>query len=762
MCAAGNDYSSSYHGNSSEDLPLASNPDNATLSSPSSYRAATAVASVNNSESTDPYFVIGKEKIRYLDSAETSKEMFTSLPAGMYDYVDCGSGGTEDFKGLDLKGKIALIERGGEENGEILTFKQKEANAANAGAVAAIVYDNVEGDLVSMATDHAIPMIFISRENGTKMKQSSTKKLETDPSYVGKFKDAYSGRMSDFSSWGVTPDLKLKPEITAPGGSIYSTLPENKYGNMSGTSMASPHMAGAAAVMEQYVNTEQDGANLTLSERTNLANALMLSTASQVKDEDGNVVSPRKQGAGLVQLQHAVKAGAYLTSASGGKPILSMGESRDGKFDLSFLLNRLNRSNNSKYEISVNAMTERIVEKNGKKYLAQKDRALSEDEISIQAPDHVSAASSPQKLSVTMALTEKGKSRLRADFPNGIFIEGYITLTPVDGTETSALSLPFMGFFGDWSGSTMFDRTLYDEEDAALTPMYLGQFSNYDGGGHILGHNNYGNAGIYDKNKIAVQGGSTNTNVTAVSTLFRNASRLEYSARNSEGESVYTESMFNVHKTYYSSAEGFYQPFATNGWRLKDEWNEPLEDGQYTYTVKGYLTTSAGKTADTAADSVSFPVTIDSKKPEIVKSEIKGKKWYVTVKDNHYVQAVGITTGSTPLTGWVNPDEKKAGAETTVTFDLSDPALKGLSTAKIALVDYADNQVVSGTYHISSGTSGDDPDPEDPKDDLLKRATQYYRSTSHDTDWNQAATFDQNQDNVIDIEDLILIKSKQN
>ena len=83
--------------------------------------------------------------------------------------------------------------------------------------------------------------------------------------------------MSDFSLL-VTSDLKLKPEITAPGGDIYSTLPNGLYGNMSGTSMASPHMAGAAAVMQQYISENRDGINMTAEQRTSLFNALMMST----------------------------------------------------------------------------------------------------------------------------------------------------------------------------------------------------------------------------------------------------------------------------------------------------------------------------------------------------------------------------------------------------------------------------------------------------------------------------------------------------
>lgn len=64
-------------------------------------------------------------------------------------------------------------------------------------------------------------------------------------------------KMSDFSSPGVTPDLKLKPEITAPGENIYSSLPfHNSYGSMSGTSMAAPHIAGTFALVKQYITKE--------------------------------------------------------------------------------------------------------------------------------------------------------------------------------------------------------------------------------------------------------------------------------------------------------------------------------------------------------------------------------------------------------------------------------------------------------------------------------------------------------------------------
>ncbi len=742
ICAAGNDYSSTYHGNSKDDLPLVSNPDNSVIASPSSYASATAVASINNGQATDRYFLLGTAKIRYSDSSENNTTKFSTL-SGNYEFVDCGVGASSDFKDKNLPGKIALIERGGKENGEVLTFRQKEHNAKSAGATAAIVYDNVEGDLVSMGTDHGIPIVFISKADGTKMKNATEKKIKTDADYIGKFEDITGGQMSDFSSWGGTPDLKLKPEITAPGGNIYSSLNSNRYGSLSGTSMASPHIAGSSAIMEQYINSEPGGTSMTQPERRKMINNLLLSTATAVKDPDGNMISPRKQGAGLANLKAAVQTGAYLTDKNGNKPIISLGDSQSGSFDFSFLLKRLKESHDCDYKIEVSAFTEKVRKIDGVAHIAQQPRKLAEDEITATAPSNVRLDKASVEISTKLALTAKGKSTLQKDFPNGIFIEGFVTLTPMSASQTVPLSIPFMGFYGDWQKSPLFDSTKYENKKAAIDPMYLGQFDSYTGAGKILGHNIYGKAQIYDADKIAVQGKVVNgggyKHVTAVTTLLRNAHRVEFSVQNSSSETVYKEYISNVRKSNHSN-EGYYHPMAPVGWSQEDQWNDPLEDGRYTYTVKGLLNKSSAQNQNT----VKFPVTIDSKKPEIVKSEFTGSKWRITVKDNHYVQAVGITTGNAaPFTGWQNLDEKKPGTESTVTFDLKDPAFKDIRRAKIAIADYADNQTVSKEYTI----------PESAAQDI---GTGHYRAESNDKNWTEASKYDKNKDGVIDVEDYVL------
>lgn len=715
MCAAGNEYSSSYKSASGTDLPLASNPDNGAVASPSTYDAALSVASMNNVKATAPYLLVGDRKIRYSDPAETVSKQIASLN-GTYEYVACGVGATTDFTGKALSGKVALIQRAGEENGEILTFAQKEANAKAAGAKAVIIYDNVEGDLVNMSTDGNIPAVFISKADGEAMLAASDKHVSFSKSYLSQFQDAYSGKMSDFSSWGVTPDLKLKPEITAPGGDIYSTLPGGLYGSMSGTSMASPHMAGAAVVMAQYITEELGGTGMTQQEITALSNKLLMSTAVPVKNEQGLPYSPRKQGAGLVQLGRATKAKAYLSSAEGGLPKAELGDSTDGSFSFSFQANNLS-SSEIKYEVGVTVLTEDTVTENGKTYLAQSPRQLGADEVTVTAPSTVTLrASGTATVNVSLALTEKGKAALDADFPNGIYLEGFVTLTPVNDGDTISLGLPFLGFYGDWSAAPIFDASVYDtDKSPAVYRTMLGLFG-ADGSGYYLGHNLYATDNDrFDKNYIAMSNKTSNYHVTAAMAMLRNADKLTFSVTNESNAKVYEETLTNQSKTYYSSSQqSYHTPMANTGFtgytKSKFSAAKALPEGKYTYTVTATLN---GKT-----ETESFPLTIDNQAPEVVKSEVviqNGKRlWKVTVTDNHYVQAVCATLGSKPLTGWYAPNEIVEGAESVVTFDLSDPALSGLTQAKIGLVDYADNQTVSDYYSLTGGTVVD-PEPTEPE-----------------------------------------------
>jgi hypothetical protein len=189
-------------------------------------------------------------------------------------------------------------------------------------------------------------------------------------------------------------------------------------------------------------------------------------------------------------------------------------------------------------------------------------------------------------------------------------------------------------------------------------------------------------------------GSETGKNVTAAVSLLRNADKLTFSVDDSDGNTVYSESSTNVSKSYHSS-EGYYTPMAAKGWAPFDVWNTPLDDGNYVYKI----TATLGQHEETKA----FPIVIDSVPPEVISSRIEGAKWIVTVHDNHFIQGVCATaTGNEPITKWIEPDAVSSDATSEITFDLSTSGFKGLTQAKIALIDYAGNTYISDYYSLSA------------------------------------------------------------
>ena len=166
----------------------------------------------------------------------------------------------------------------------------------------------------------------------------------TIPSEAGFFDD-YSDRqnftMSDFSSWGITGSLELKPEITAPGGNIYSVIGGTQasgsgYGKMSGTSMAAPQVAGMAALLSQYIddveNYNVEGKTLWHGSKRDIIQSLLMSTAIPGKNEfTGNYYSVLQQGAGLANVGKAIDAETYIMIVGDDDEIINTDSAEDGK-----------------------------------------------------------------------------------------------------------------------------------------------------------------------------------------------------------------------------------------------------------------------------------------------------------------------------------------------------------------------------------------------------------------------------------------------
>jgi subtilisin family serine protease len=202
---------------------------------------------------------IGEDSYNLQLMAKHFDDNIAELTNTSLEVVDAGLGYAEDFDGKDFSGKLALIERGS------LSFNEKIANAKNAGASAVIIWNNVDGEISSYLGEGIdyIPAFTLTKEEGQRLKDLLAEEKQFTFKEISEIKTE-GDKLADFSSRG--PALKtydIKPEITAPGVSILSTVPgyindkENPsnyqyaYERLSGTSMATPYAAGVAAMILQ-------------------------------------------------------------------------------------------------------------------------------------------------------------------------------------------------------------------------------------------------------------------------------------------------------------------------------------------------------------------------------------------------------------------------------------------------------------------------------------------------------------------------------
>ena len=232
--------------------PSASNPDYGTVGRPSVSEDAISVANISNS-------VLNRE-VATIEQLKDNKDFnngkmpifsYTKqFEKKAYDYVYVGVGKAENYANKDLIGKIALIQRG--EN----SFEDKVKIAKQQGAVGAVIYFN-EGDTIYNLTlngqDKDFPVVTTYYKFGNEL---SGHEGEYKISFNGLWEKQENPRKGEFdesTSWGMSVDGYLKPDITAPGGDILSSYNDGRYGLDSGTSMASPHVAGAVTLVKQVL-----------------------------------------------------------------------------------------------------------------------------------------------------------------------------------------------------------------------------------------------------------------------------------------------------------------------------------------------------------------------------------------------------------------------------------------------------------------------------------------------------------------------------
>lgn len=245
-------------------------------------------------------------------------------------------------------------------------------------------------------------------------------------------------QLSAFSSVGVTPDLELKPSITGVGGNVLSAEAgtETDYAWSSGTSLAASNVSGALACLLQYV--QETRPELDRAARAELAEALLLSTARVLTDAEGRYVSPRKQGAGLIDLQAAAEARAVIR-----EPVLSLKNSETGTYALHIEIRSLCAEDLS-YNLDLTALCDLCeqLQDSDTRYNTLRSRNVSRDvflegNTSVEVP-----AGETVSVDLTLQVSEELLEELRSDFPNGGWLDGFVALSEPEAACTGGDSCP--------------------------------------------------------------------------------------------------------------------------------------------------------------------------------------------------------------------------------------------------------------------------------------------------------------------------------
>jgi hypothetical protein len=229
--------------------------------------------------------------------------------------------------------------------------------------------------------------------------------------------------ISSFSSYGLAPDLSLKPDIGAPGGNINSTYPLEKGGhaNISGTSMASPHVAGAVALMMQAHPDK----------KASLYRDIFQNSADP-KNWAGNpglgfLDNVHRQGAGMIDIDDAI-----LTTTSISPAKLSLGEGEAGPSVQTLKVKNV-ASTPVTYDLSfVNALSTGGT--------ITPSFSLSDADVAFSASSITVPAKSERSFTATIT---------PASGPALGQYGGYIVLTEQGGSRV--YRVPFAGFVGDYN-----------------------------------------------------------------------------------------------------------------------------------------------------------------------------------------------------------------------------------------------------------------------------------------------------------------------
>lgn len=402
-----------------------------------------SVANFENLTQMAPYFKVNGQNIAISPA--------TGAPAmpktGTLEFAKTGTPTTTNdacnaLPADSLKGKVALIRRG------TCSFHIKAANAQAAGAAAVVLYNNTVGSLsptVVGAVEIKIPVGMISKADGEALDAliaAGTTTLEWQDGQT-RFPNARAGLVANSSSYGPNQTLGFKPDLGAPGNLIYSTYPleQGGFATLSGTSMASPHVAGAVALLLE--------ARPELKGKQEAVRAVLQNNAVPTVFEGTPILdSTNRQGAGIMNIANSI-----LSKTSAEPSRIALGEVMGTVTKNIRIVNNSNAA--VTYQIAHAPAVGTVGVQPGKYSGNAATVVLNASSITVGAGGSavVSAQITPSAADV-----------------NGTMFGGYITMT---SATAATLRVPYMGFKGDYQAEAAMTTTRFGALERATGSLYF-------------------------------------------------------------------------------------------------------------------------------------------------------------------------------------------------------------------------------------------------------------------------------------------------
>ncbi|HEM4679851.1 TPA: S8 family serine peptidase [Streptococcus suis] len=619
--------------------------------------AVIGVGSARNTHLVQREFMLNGQSFGYYPIG------YTTLPEGNYEFVDAGNGHWEEVQGLDLAGKVAVIKK------DKFDLKDAVRNLKFKDVAGIIVINTDQGwnkdyyrthqllvDDKTLLSYSSIWGISLSGEDGRRLLEVANQSqgntgLVLKPT-IGMKKLIEVPTVSGFSSWGPTVNLELKPEIVAPGEDVYATLNDNRYGSMSGTSMASPIVAGASALLLPRIRQMTPPEGMT---RMDLLRIILMNTATpliDVLDSSGHALenSPRQQGAGLLQIDRAFETDVILHHRlKGGVELKEIG--RETEFEVT-----LENLGNQQRNFAISA---------GKVLTSQDvpvDRIGRSGKVvkEIHATEIKGSSLHLSEQSIQLGPKEKKTIRLRLDAGEAKdqFAEGYIYFKSLTEGQ-SDISIPYFGFVGDWSKERIVDAPAWETGSKLKLTSVLSSYKHNKSGRYIeLGREKIqDNQSPINPEDIAIQNQHSDSqtgNAFVRFALLRDITNYDLDIVKEATEDapvlrrIDTGTMLSRvrYVDYFESLSEYsklHTPIELHRWdgKLYDasqDENIPAPEGQYFFRLRV-------KNKENGAYQYTYlPVKIDNQKPEILAIDTSRlashKELVVTAKDNNKVWEV--------------------------------------------------------------------------------------------------------------------------